>query len=222
MGNLRSKLIRLAHTNPDIRPHVLPLLRVVAAAGLPKGLYLPRNNDTLIQRQGIPLGLEIWTWETTGTRGDLQYNAAAWVGKGQKPLWIFRFRNVFDQENKIAETLQNFKAAQARKQQERAERSQSTHGYNVGDILSGSWGYDQTQNNYYEVVVVPSPKVIIIREIGARGVDDSHVVPVPGSFKGPPMKKIPGPGGRVRIESYLTISKWDGKPEYVTPAGFGH
>jgi hypothetical protein len=193
---------------------------------MPRSVYLPQSNPTLTLRRNTPQGLEVWVWETPNGKGGVFYNAAAFWGKQSKPLWMNYFRDVFEQEKKISDTIKSYQAAQDAKAQARAERSQAVHGYKVGDILSGSWGYDQTQNSYYEVVGVPTPKVVVLREIGQKLVRQergaNYVVPVPGSFKGPLMKKIPGPGGRVRIESFLSVGKWDGSPDYETPSEFGH
>jgi hypothetical protein len=55
----------------------------------------------------------------------------------------------------------------------------------VGDIFSRSWGYDQTNVNYYQVVKVsPSGKTLTFREIGKAYVDDNQTscVPVKDAF----------------------------------------
>ena len=52
----------------------------------------------------------------------------------------------------------------------------------VGDILYDSWGYDQTNIDYYEVVRTTKASVWI-RSIAREMTDDQrHVVPVAGAF----------------------------------------
>lgn len=56
----------------------------------------------------------------------------------------------------------------------------------VGDLFNMSWGYDQTNNNFFEVVQV-TPKGAYVREIGHRsaggeGFMCNNVVAVKGSF----------------------------------------
>lgn len=225
---LRSKIIRLAYAQPSLRPHLLPLLKTGEdhQAALPRSIYLPRDNPTLIQRKNTPPGLEIWTYEKD--RGDgkgLGYYATAFWGRAQKPLWSFRFRDVMDQERKIQETIDIYKKDLERKVQQRAERSQFQHGLQVGDIMVGSWGYDQTNVDFYEIVGTPTPKMVVLREVGKKVVREErgadYVAAVPGHYKGPEIKKIPGPGG-VRINDVVTVRKWDGKPQYQTPWGMGH
>lgn len=230
---LRSKVIHLAHAQPELRPHLLPLLKEAgedhqAAFGpMPRGLYLPKDNPTLEQRKNTPPGLEIWTYEDDkrGIPGVVAYYALAFWGKAQKPLWNFRFRNVMDQEKKIQETIKNYEANQVRKTERKTERTQFQHGYQVGDILVSSGGYDQTNTQFYEVTAVPSLKSIVVREIAGkvsrseRGAD--YVVPNPGHFTGPPELKRVGPGGHIKA-IWGSASKWDGKPEYQTASGWGH
>lgn len=45
--------------------------------------------------------------------------------------------------------------------------------YKVDDILYSSWGYDQTNIDFYQVVKV-TPRGLRLREIGAEGVYDAQ------------------------------------------------
>ena len=52
----------------------------------------------------------------------------------------------------------------------------------VGDILYDSWGYDQTNIDYYEVVRT-SKASVWIRSIAREMTDDGrHVIPISGAF----------------------------------------
>lgn len=106
-----------------------------------------------------------------------------------------------------------------------------THGIKLGDIFVSSWGYEQTNVDFFEVVKV-TPKGVGIVEIGKQSIGDTggpsvKVVPVPGSAgKGAPVKskQVRDTGGtkRIRINSYSTARLWDGQPEYQTGASYGH
>jgi hypothetical protein len=54
----------------------------------------------------------------------------------------------------------------------------------VGSIFSRSWGYDQTQVDWYQVInVSPSGKTLkLIKIAGKRTEDGGHVVPVPDAW----------------------------------------
>lgn len=99
----------------------------------------------------------------------------------------------------------------------------------VGDILYTSWGYDQTNIDFYEVIAVKGASCAIV-EIGARvvggGRGSDEVVAVPGQHIGRPManKRVQkASGGRYEVKvgdhhAWL----WDGKPKHRTASGYGH
>ena len=87
----------------------------------------------------------------------------------------------------------------------------------VGDIFYNSWGYDQTNIDYYEVVrVTKSGKSVYIREIAQERISNNAqgmsavVAPVAGKFIGPEMVK------RVK----MTTWKGDNNEVYL-PAQYG-
>jgi hypothetical protein len=113
----------------------------------------------------------------------------------------------------------------AEKAMKKAATASYSHDYKVGDILYTSWGYDQTNVDFFEVVKVPSGKTIHVQEVAARvtksqpGAD--MVVPVPGHAIGPILKKRVI-GGAIKIHSSANAIAWGGKPVYQTPSGQGH
>jgi len=101
---------------------------------------------------------------------------------------------------------------------------------NVGDILVSSWGYDQTNIDFYEVVA-KTAKMIAIREVekkfvGPRGGPSEKVMPVPGRYTGRVLKKKPraawNGGVSVKINSFASAYSWDGKPKHQTGWAYGH
>ena len=109
------------------------------------------------------------------------------------------------------------------------------HNYSIGDILYSSWGYDQTNIDFYEVVGITAKSVKIRRlhtmnpplrtsvEVNSF---TERVEPVPGDFASEPMTKRVRPGndgrGSVKISSYAYAYYWDGSPKYQTAWGYGH
>ena len=98
----------------------------------------------------------------------------------------------------------------------------------VGDILYSSWGYDQTNIDFYEIVSA-TPKSVQIRpledKIVREGRGSDEVVPVPGKYTGPPKrKKIKVYNGKplIDLNSYSSAYLWDGRPKHQTSAGYGH
>lgn len=100
------------------------------------------------------------------------------------------------------------------------------HSLKVGDILVSSWGYDQTNIDYYLVTKLLGSAMVEIREIGKKYVDSEttqdKVMPDVGHITGAPMRKKVGPQGAVRLTSYSSAYPWDGKPDWQTNSAFGH
>lgn len=289
---LRDALIRLAHENPDLRQHLVPLLRMHAGRKptsaekaeakklfdkwrsdasspgerddldetwesflsgdltlkeikenpptkeasdkqairfppMPREFHLPKavRDQPAFEPEGT--NLAVWKWEDAG-----KYYAIVFQGRAQKPLWYHSFRDEMSRERYLKGTIDSNKASLSRKQERQDAKKNFQHGIKVGDIFYSSWGYDQTNVDWYEVVSAPEgTKMVIVREIGGHAVSSSSgsdkVVPVPGHFVGPPLRKIPqygGPGGK----AYLKVTDdhwahaWDGKPKHETSSGWGH
>ncbi len=211
-------LLRIARRTPELR---VALLREMARVALTmRDVYLPkevRGTDP-----EIPEGtdLAIWKYEANGA-----LYAIAFEGKQNKPLWHYRFRSEPERKHRIDETAAARRRVLQMKQERRDEKKNFQHGFKKGDVLYCSWGYDQTNVDFYEVTDVTG-KAIIIREIASKpGPGHSTVVAQPGHFVGPPLRKVPQSGGGrpyVKITSYSSASPWDGHPQHVTPFGMGH
>jgi len=119
----------------------------------------------------------------------------------------------------------------------------------VGDFFYTSWGYDQTNINFYKVIdITPSGKSVKVQEWNSAATFDDG---------GPTTYVVPGEGPRIRgrwvqkdgdiewvvgespvetkrlrtggyknfsfyVSSYADAYHWDGKPKYETGAGWGH
>ncbi len=101
--------------------------------------------------------------------------------------------------------------------------------HKLGDILSSSWGYDQTNVTFYEVVGVTKSSVRIRKIAGTiveRGRGTDKVSALPGQFLGTDIVlkrvRITDRGYAVTINSYADAYLWDGTPQYQTPANMGH
>lgn len=89
--------------------------------------------------------------------------------------------------------------------------------YQVGDVVFNTWGWEQTNIDFYQVVKV-SAATISIKPIQARIVKSSplamhgHTMPVVDSFKSDETAiKRPNKHGNVKFK-YGAGRKWDGMP----------
>ena len=115
-----------------------------------------------------------------------------------KILWNYRFKTEQERETYI----QKFEAKQKTFEQEQEERKQKfseakknmVNPFKVGDLLYDSWGWEQTNIDFYQVVEVGT-KSVKIRSIGqnmvrATGWASELVYPKKDDFQGEPETKI--------------------------------
>lgn len=201
---------------------------MLTALSIPREFHLPREvrGTEPVNPEGTDL--YVWSYDAPGAGGRPGIYAIAFVGKQSKPLWHLRFQTEQRRQQHIDQTAQDRRQRLAAKVKEQLARKDFQHGFEVDDILYASWGYDQTQCDFFQVTDVHG-KEIVVREIGQRVVSQGRasekVMAEPGEFAGPPMRKRPqGSGYRtyVKIDSSRTAFEWDGTPQSVTAAGYGH
>lgn len=101
-----------------------------------------------------------------------------------------------------------------RLERKRKARKQFVNPYTLGQILYDSWGYDQTNIDWYQIVKV-GPRSVTIRPISGRitesaGYMSGHTVPIPDQFTGDPVTKT--------IQIYIGA---DDKIHHYIPSQFG-
>ena len=133
--------------------------------------------------------------------------ALAFHGKAQKPDFHYSFKS----EERRAEHIRHYAEGQAATLESKAARKQERnyfeHTLKVGQIMRNSWGYDQTNVDYFQVTKIISPKMVEIRPISQRTVEatgsmSSRVAPVRDSFHGESMRK------RVTVDNAVKIHSW--------------
>jgi hypothetical protein len=182
--------------------------------------YIPKNKEGVKKLTPPGTDLEMYVWE----EGDKVYGMG-FMGRQNKPFFNYIFRSERNRDQFIDKTIDDRKKTMRRKTEEKEERQKFRHDYMKGDILYSSWGYDQTNVDFYQVIDT-TEKSIKIRQVGKRVVREErgsdYVVAVPGKFTDGPMTKRVSPGGHVKITSGTYAYKWDGKPKYETAMGWGH
>ncbi len=151
------------------------------------------------------------------------FKAKAYTGKSNKRAFYFRFRSEAEMNAHIENYFSNLAAKNKEKQERKAASAEYKTSLVPGDILYSSWGYDQTNIDFYQVVEVSaSKKSVKIREIGYTEEYNSvqmsgKKMPVPGKFTGEVMnKKVKGGRGLseyISLNSFSSAWKWDGTPK---------
>lgn len=114
------------------------------------------------------------------------------------------------------------------------QTKQNYLGVKIGDIFVFSWGYEQTNINYFQVVALKGTKQVIIREIAYKitettGYESYKVAPCKDGFlsssqfikdnENGAVKQVKQLGnGRIYInmESFGWCSLWDGQDDVMT------
>ena len=184
--------------------------------------YIPEHSQP-ITRAGLPA--IVYTY----TAKDGKPAAIAYQGKSNKNTWHYRFLTAEQQTRRIDQFFNDV----AEREDMKNARKAFTHGYKVGDILYSSWGYDQTNIEFYQVTATTT-KTITFREIGQirsgkTPMGDSwETLPNVGKFStdSKPYTRTVKPGyrkdkGQVSFAEYeggymKTLSAHDGRPLYAS------
>ncbi len=107
-------------------------------------------------------------------------------------------------------------------------------GVKIGDIFHYSWGYEQTNANYFQVVALKGQKSVVVREIAYKriettGFDSYKVAPCKNEFLEKSnfikdnivgatkmVKGLKSGTIYINIESFGFCSLWDGKADNMT------
>jgi hypothetical protein len=158
--------------------------------------------------------------------------------KGIEYLFNYRYINDDMRLNSCNDELNRLIKWQQRKEAEANERKalndkfKASDYYKVGDIVVNSWGYEQTNVEFYKVIEV-LPKSINVIEIGSEFIKSNglspmagRVIPVPDKIVGDKpfilrLKMSKSYDGEIHCyicnpKRYYNFSKWDGKPEYCS------
>lgn len=176
------------------------------------------NAETLIERPDEFPGAQIYTY--TSRRG--LFCAIYFIDGRSKPTDHVAYTTE-SRRDKAIEQFWADRAATAAYKAKRTERRaiarQVGHGLMVGDILHGSWGYEQTNNEFEEIIAV-TPGTVTTRPLAvesrAVGYMSEMVRPIPGQYTGEPRRR------RVYVDEfgctvkhpYCYITKCDPTREY--------
>lgn len=161
------------------------------------------------------------------------------VGKAQKPSFIYRFRSMEEAFKSTLGYVLKMQVVMDDREVAKAKRKalrNVPHTMKVGDILVSSWGYEQTNINFYEVTALRGTQSVVLMEIASSVVRNEtsvdYVIPVQGAFltdgyrardrKGKELVKRVFEDRYVKISDYEYAYRWEGREMQETAAGWGH
>ncbi len=120
----------------------------------------PKTVDNIHMRTYEDIaGSEVYTYECNG-----KPCAMAFAGRRSKPDWRFRFRDDQQREYRVHKWLEGLRERETQKTERQKQRTQP-HGFRPGQLFYISWGYDQTNIDYYMLTET-------------RGKTQGYVVPI--------------------------------------------
>ena len=96
------------------------------------------------------------------------------------------------------------------------------HSLQIGSILYSSWGYEQTNIDFYEVTKLIGKCTIEIREIAQTRETHNYnclsgkTRPIASKYVDQPMKKRVNEYNRIKISSFQSASIWGGEELYYS------
>jgi hypothetical protein len=159
-----------------------------------------------------------------------QPTAMLFLPKAIKPFANYLFSTEQKREEYIMKQvtrLQNHQAWREEQKQARKGTPDQVDSVKIGDIFQFSWGYDQTNVDFYQVVQKHG-RILTLREIGQRSTDTEtgnsmadYRVPVKDAFvihKEPLKKLLQFYHGTpyIKMASYGSCHLWNGKECYCS------
>ncbi len=130
--------------------------------------------------------------------------AVGYRGRGKKPAFHYRYASEESREAKIKEWMES----QSKNTPVRRKRNERF--LVVNDVLRASWGYEQTNIDYYMVTKLVGKTMVELVPIGQNknttGYDQGNCTPDKSNIIGEPIRKSVN-GVSVRIDSVRYASK---------------
>ena len=154
-----------------------------------------------------------------------RWTAICFTRQSFRPRWHYTFQSEAARQSYITRDVAARTEHQATVCARRAKRYQP-HTLVVGDVLVSSWGYDQTNVDFYEVrrcvgktevEVAKAPSVVVSESVGAERVIPGRAPDTAGTWR----VRVNGASNSATIDRNYA-SQWNGQPCHQTAWGWGH
>lgn len=162
--------------------------------------YIPRGAIKFADRESSAI-VYAYTAAMTGEPALMGFH-----GRAQKPDFNYRFPNAKARERYAQDHFKRFREWEAARKPKGRQVA-------PGDVLKCSWGYDQTNVDYYQVTRLIGEQYVEVRELQTSASYEGqqmagYVVPLPGEFVGEPLRRK-ADGDCVKISSCQYAFKVD-------------
>lgn len=164
-----------------------------------------------VQPKGIDA--EFYLYEAAG-----KFYAVCFIGSAGRPAWHYSFKKLASRDGYISRQIESLKSSAKYKAERKASASQPCK-IEVGSILVTSWGYDQTNREFFKVIDKKGKQTLIVQEVEQISANTGNEPAMTGkSLPGEAFTKNSKPytirvshGNHVKIEGHYA-SVWDGLP----------
>lgn len=142
----------------------------------------------------------------------------AYKGRQSKPIQHFSFSSAERRDR----ALDALVARETEREAAKLARRQAGHGLSVGDIVYSSWGYEQTNVTFFQVVRLPSDRSATVRQLEDVTTQDDKASmtgfcsPKVGEFNSAAKEQTRRAIGLHRLSggrsSIGDLQKWHGRP----------
>jgi hypothetical protein len=156
---------------------------------------------------------------------DSASDAVAYIAKGARGFHVIAFTGRKNSPDLNAGYIAQLDAMAARRvhqlfkrRRDEMAKAKSGHPLKVGDILVSSWGYDQTNVDFYTVIALNGLTQVTLQKVGTSITEDrpmsmtGKALPDVNSRKGQPFRRKVDAEGAVKL-AYAWAYVWDGKPK---------
>jgi hypothetical protein len=160
----------------------------------PREFYIPKGAAKVADKASTAVA---YVYERQGV-----LYALGFAGKADKPSFHYRFRTAASREQSLRGYFDRIQRWEKTRRERAEARKVQANAYKVGDVLHTSWGYDQTNVEYFQVTEVRG-KYVILREIGQERTETAHMqglcVPMVDQFIGQPIRRL-ACAGSVKVD----------------------
>lgn len=141
--------------------------------------------------------------------------ATMYKGRAKKPSLNYRYRSIESLNQSINEFFKR-----TAKNESYVKQSRSCRELELGDVLRASWGYEQTNIDYYQVTELIGKTMVVIVEIAKdskpSGQDHGKCWPLVNEFIGKPLRRRAN-GKSVSVDKVRYASKIE--PKSISSSG---
>ena len=151
--------------------------------------------------------------------------AIGYFGTSSKPWFRYRYPSIQGRSEAIQLYVESLKRAEIAKENEKAARKARAAEFRAslkpGVILTCSWGWEQTNVEFYRVIRVEGFKVTL-EEIYKKQVEATSwaaakvVANLEGGSRAPETFKLSPLSTSIKVNSSISLTVWDGRPTYCS------